>query len=271
MAQAAGTMRAMTTVALSIAGSDPSGGAGIQADLKTFHQHGVYGCTAITLLTVQNTRGVQRVELVSPELVGEQIEAVLSDLQPGAIKTGALGSPPIIERVAQALRGTSIPLVIDPVGFSKSRHALIDPSARDVLLTKLLPRATLITPNLDEAAWLTGHEVNDDASMRAAALWLRDAGANAVLIKGGHSVGPAVDLLWADGALHELHAERIDTRHTHGTGCSLSAAITARLARGEALLPAVTASKRWITDAIGSAPGLGEGHGPVNHFAKIPS
>lgn len=259
-------------VALTIAGSDPSGGAGIQADLKTFHQHGVYGCAVISLLTVQNTLGVQRVELVSPELVGAQIDAVLSDLTPDAIKTGALGSSAIIERVAASLRASSAPLVIDPVGMSKNRHALTDATARDVLLRQLLPLSTLITPNLDEAAWLSGRAVDDDASIRAAALWLRDAGAKAVLVKGGHrSDGPTDVLLAPDGVFHELHAQRVDTRHTHGVGCSLSAAITARLARADDILTAVMLAKRWITDAIATAPGLGAGQGPLNHFAKIPS
>jgi len=254
----------VTQIALTIAGSDPSGGAGVQADLKTFHQHGVYGCAVISLLTVQNTLGVQRVELVSPDLVGAQIDAVLSDLNPHAIKTGALGSPAIIERVARSLRTTPAPLVIDPVGFSKNQHALTDASAREALLDQLMPLATLITPNLDEAAWLTGREAPEDAAKH-----LRDAGAKAVLIKGGHRVGAAVDLLLIGDVFHRLHAERIDTRHTHGVGCSLAAAITARLALGDPLIDAVTRAKGWITDAIATAPGIGDGAGPVNHFAKI--
>lgn len=260
----------VTPVALTIAGSDPSGGAGVQADLKTFHQHGVYGAAVITLLTVQNTLGVQRLELISPELVGQQIDAVLSDIVPHAIKSGALGSSAIIERVVHSVATLKVPYVIDPVGFSKNGSRLTEPSARDVLLKRLLPLATLITPNLDEAAWLTQRDVDDEASLRDAVQWLVDAGANAVLLKGGHRVDAPVDLLWVDGTLHELRAERIDTRHTHGAGCTLSAAITARLARAEPLLDAVTLAKQWITDAIASAPGLGKGQGPLNHFAKIP-
>lgn len=253
-------------VALTIAGSDPSGGAGIQADLKTFHQHGVYGCAAISLLTVQNTLGVQRIELGAPDLVGAQIDAVLSDIKPHAIKTGALGSAAIIERVAHSLRGHSkrCLYVIDPVGFSKNQHTLTDASAREVLLKQLLPLATLITPNLDEAMWLTGRDLPEDAAKQ-----LRDAGAKAVLIKGGHRVGASIDLLLIDNVFHELHAERIDTRHTHGVGCSLSAAITARIALGHELIDAIRLAKQWITDAIATAPGLGDGAGPVNHFAKI--
>lgn len=244
----------------------------MQADLKTFHQHRVYGCAAITLLTVQNTLGVQRVELVSAELVGAQIDAVLSDLKPQAIKTGALGSAAIMERIAESLRGYSqrCPYVIDPVGFSKNHAALTDASARDVLLKRLLPLATLITPNLDEAAWLTQRDVGSDESMRDAAKWLVDAGGQAVLIKGGHRVGEPVDLLLLDGQFHELPGRRVETRHTHGVGCSLSASITAQLARGESVKVAVGHAKQWITDAIASAPGLGDGAGPVNHFAKIP-
>lgn len=260
---------AMTAVAMSIAGSDPSGGAGVQADLKTFHQHGVYGTAAITLLTVQNTLGVQRVELVSPELVGQQVAAVLSDLSPRAIKTGALGSASTIERIAQVLQGSDAPLVVDPVGFSKNHHALTDASARDVLLSRLLPRVALITPNLDEMAWLTQRSLTDEASLRDAVKALVDAGPRAVLLKGGHRQGAPIDLLWSDGLLHELTATRIETPHTHGVGCTLSAAITARLALKESLLDAVTHAKQWITEAIATAPGLGEGQGPVNHFAKI--
>lgn len=261
----------VTRVALTIAGSDPSGGAGVQADLKTFHQHGVYGAAAITLLTVQNTTGVQRLELMSPELVGEQIDAVLSDIVPHAIKSGALGSSAIIERVVHSVATLKVPYVIDPVGFSKNGSRLTEPSAREVLLTQLLPLATLITPNLDEAAWLTQRDVDDEGSLRDAVQWLVDAGAKAVLLKGGHRADAPIDLLWVDGVLHELRAERIHTRHTHGAGCTLSAAITARLARAEPLLDAVTHAKQWITDAIASAPGLGAGQGPLNHFAKIPS
>lgn len=258
----------------------------MQADLKTFHQHGVYGCAAITLLTVQNTVGVKRLELMSPALVGEQIEAVLSDIVPHAIKTGALGSVAIIERVADRLRGTPIPLVIDPVGFSKNGSRLTEDSAREVLLKQLLPLATLITPNLDEAAWLTQRELSDEQSFHDAVQWLVDAGARAVLLKGGHRADAPVDLLWLGGVTHELRAERIDTRHTHGAGCTLSAAITARLALGhgeqgdhegrpydvgDRLLRDVGLAKQWITEAIASAPGLGAGQGPLNHFAKIPS
>ena len=261
----------MTQVALTIAGSDPSGGAGVQADLKAFHQHGVYGCAVISLLTVQNTLGVQRLELMSPELVGEQIDAVVSDIVPHAVKSGALGSSAIIERVAQSVAMLRVPFVIDPVGFSKNGSRLTEPAARDALLGQLLPLATLITPNLDEAAWLTQRDVGDERTLRDAVHWLVDAGAKAVLLKGGHRADAPTDLLWVEGVLHELRAERIDTRHTHGAGCTLSAAITARLARAEPLLDAVTHAKQWISDAIATAPGLGSGHGPLNHFAKIPS
>lgn len=256
-------------IALTIAGSDPSGGAGVQADLKTFHQHRVYGCAAITLLTVQNTHGIQRVELVAADLVGAQVDAVITDTPPQAIKTGALGSAAIIERVATSLRELKCPLVIDPVGLSKNQQTLTATDARDVLLRELLPLATLITPNLDEAAWLTGRALDTEAAIRDAAKQLRDAGAAAVLIKGGHRVGAALDVLLVGETFHEFDAPRIETRHTHGVGCTLSAAICARLALGQSLTTAVAHAKAWLTAAIKTAPGFGEGAGPVNHFAKI--
>lgn len=254
-------------VALTIAGSDPSGGAGVQADLKVFHQHGVYGAAAISLLTVQNTRGVTRVEVQSPELVSQQIEAVVSDLPVRAVKTGALGDAGVIERVAAALSGRPEPLVVDPVMVAKGGAALLDDSAALVLRTRLVPLARLVTPNLDEAETLLGRTVRSLTERRDAARALVDLGASAALVKGGHGDGEVVDVLYADGDLVEFRAARIDTRHTHGTGCALSAAICARLARGQAMVPACEAASAWVQRAIASAPGLGAGHGPTNAFA----
>ncbi len=255
----------MMPVALSVAGSDPSGGAGIQADLKTFHRFRVYGEAVITLITVQNTRSVSRVELLSPDLVREQIDAVVSDIPPAAVKTGALGNAAIIRTVAAALHG--LPLVVDPVMISKHGAPLIAAEAADALRTELFPRALLLTPNLHEAAALTGLPVETESQMAEAASRLLDLGPRAVLVKGGHLAGRASDLLVTRHSAEWFHADRLDTPHTHGTGCTYSAAITALLARGEPLPEAVAQAKRFIAEAIKSNPGLGGGQGPVNHFA----
>ena len=260
----------MTAVALTIAGSDPSGGAGVQADLKTFHQHGVYGTSAITLLTVQNTCSVRRVEVMDAGLVAEQIDAVVSDVPPGAAKTGALGNAAIVKAVAEAAEHFEFPLVVDPVMISKHGNALLDEEARVALREILLPRATLLTPNVPEASWLAGIDVVDRHSAREAAHAMAELGAWAVLLKGGHFGGDeAVDLLCVNGQIIELSARRIDSPHTHGTGCTYSAAITARLALSEPLLAAVSDAKGWLTEAILDPPGLGSGIGPVNHFTPV--
>ncbi len=257
-------------VALTIAGSDPSGGAGIQADLKTFHQFGVYGEAAITLITVQNTTSVHRVEPLAPELVAEQIAAVLSDIPPGAAKTGALGNQEVVHAVAEAAQHFDFPLVVDPVMISKHGAPLIDVEARKVLERELLPCALLVTPNLHEAAALAGMaEASTLDGMKAAAVRIADLGPKAVLVKGGHLSGDAVDLLFCDGGFVELRARRVNTPHTHGTGCTYSAAITAGLALGQQLPEAVRNAKRFVQRAIETNPGLGHGSGPVNHHAKI--
>jgi len=254
-------------VALSIAGSDPSGGAGIQADLKTFHQFHVYGAAAITLVTVQNTTGVSRVECLAPDLIAAQIRAVLADIPPGAVKTGALGNREIIETVAASAAELRCPLVVDPVAISKHGARLLASDAVEALKTLLLPRAFLLTPNLEEAGMLTGSEVRDVAGMYEAAGKLVAMGARAVLVKGGHLEGDAVDVLSWEGGRTEFRSPRTQTPHTHGTGCTYSAAITALLARGEELEPAIRKAKQYITEAIRTNPGLGSGSGPVNHHA----
>ncbi len=259
----------MTFVALSIAGSDPSGGAGIQADLKTFHAHGVYGCAAVTLITAQSTQGVRAVHVLPPELLAQQLDVLFADFLPAAVKSGALGSSPQVEVVAQRCKQHALRLVIDPVMRSKADAVLADDRATVALRTQLLPLAALVTPNLDEAAALLGRPVASAAEIRDAARALVDLGAQAALVKGGHRAGDPIDVLCTGGELHELHAARITTRHTHGLGCTLSAAITARLCRGEALLPACIAAKAWLTRAIASAPGLGHGQGPVNHLEPV--
>jgi hydroxymethylpyrimidine/phosphomethylpyrimidine kinase len=249
---------------LTIAGSDPSGGAGIQADLKTFHQLGVYGTAAITLITVQNTMRVSRVELLDAALVAEQIDAVLEDMPPRAVKTGALGSSAIIEAIAA--REFRCPLVVDPVMIGKHGAHLMEGAALVTLRETLLPRATLVTPNLFEAAELAGMTVENPMQMREAASRLAEFGADAVLVKGGHLAGEALDILLRDGVFTEFRSPRVDTRHTHGTGCTYSAAIAAFLARGFTLEEAVRRAKQFITEAIRTAPGLGSGAGPLNHW-----
>jgi hydroxymethylpyrimidine/phosphomethylpyrimidine kinase len=252
-------------VALTIAGSDPSGGAGIQADLKTFHQFGVYGEAAITLITVQNTCGVRRVEYLDPELVADQIRAVIEDIPPGAAKTGALGNAGIIEAVAALARDFPFPLVVDPVIVSKHGASLLETGALESLRTFLLPHVFLLTPNLEEASALTGAQVDDLAGMRQAAENLVRLGPRAVLVKGGHLRGEATDVLYHHGEWTEFTSPRIETRHTHGTGCTFSAAITASLASGYDLPESVRRGKRYITEAIRNNPGLGSGSGPLEH------
>ncbi|HEY3824241.1 MAG TPA: bifunctional hydroxymethylpyrimidine kinase/phosphomethylpyrimidine kinase [Bryobacteraceae bacterium] len=255
----------MIPIALTIAGSDPSGGAGIQADLKTFHQLKVFGTAAITLVTVQNTTRVSRVEMLDPALVSEQVRAVLEDLPPQAVKTGALGTAKTIEVVARC--SMSCPLVVDPVMISTQGTPLMDSAGCEALRTLLLPMAALVTPNLSEAAALAGVPVENPDQMKDAAVRIARFGARAVLIKGGHLEGDAVDILYYDGNFTEFRAARIDTRHTHGTGCTYSAAITAFLARGLGMVEAVRRAKRFVDEAIRISPGIGAGSGPLNHWA----
>jgi hydroxymethylpyrimidine/phosphomethylpyrimidine kinase len=258
----------MPSVALTIAGSDPSGGAGLQADLKTFHRMGVYGEAVVTLVTVQNTRGVRRVEVLAPDLVVEQIDAAITDIPPQAAKTGALGNRAVVEAVARAAAAFSFPLVVDPVMIGKHGDPLLDRDARRAVADCLLPRAFLLTPNLPEAEALAGFPVRELDAMRRAAEKLASLGSANVLVKGGHLDGDAVDILYSPGTgFEEFRAPRIETRHTHGTGCTYSAAITAGLASGLSLSQAVARAKRFVTDSIRGSPGLGSGSGPVNHFA----
>lgn len=244
----------------------------MQADLKSFHAHGVYGMAALALLTVQNTRGVFGSQLVTPDILRDQIRVIFDDAPPHAIKTGALGGSAQVETVAEVLSqlGERRPLVVDPVCVSKSGASLLDEAGRQAMLKRLVPLATLVTPNLEEAAWLLGRSVESAAEIVDAGRAFLDLGAAAALIKGGHRSGDAIDVLCTAQGSFELHAPRIETRNTHGVGCSLSAAITARLARGEALADACRLAKRWISEAISSAPNIGGGHGPVNHFAPVP-
>ncbi len=260
----------MIPVALTIAGSDPSGGAGIQADLKTFHQREVYGTSVLTLVTVQNTRKVSAVELLSPELVSAQLDAVLEDIPPSAAKTGALGNEDIVRLIAEKAGTFAFPLVVDPVMISKHGQNLLTARARQAVAELLVPKALIVTPNLYEAGELAGMAVNDLKSMEEAARRIAARGARAVLVKGGHLSGEeATDVLYYKGDVRCYTARRIRTTHTHGTGCTYSAAITAELAKGLEIPEAVAIAKRFINLAIQSSPGLGKGSGPVNHFARI--
>ncbi len=254
-------------VALTIAGSDPSGGAGIQADLKTFHQLGVYGEAVITLITVQNTVRLSRVEVLDADLVLQQLEAVIADIPPAAAKTGALGNRAVVEAVAAAAATFTFPLVVDPVMISKQGAQLVDDSALDALRERLLPRAFLLMPNLAEAEALTGVSVRTVGEMERAGRTLAKMGARNVLVKGGHLDGDVVDVLVLEAYSSGIYAvPRIVTSHTHGTGCTYSAAVTAGLAQGLPLPEAVDRAKRFVTEAIRTNPGLGGGSGPLNHF-----
>jgi hydroxymethylpyrimidine/phosphomethylpyrimidine kinase len=257
-------------IALTVAGSDSGGGAGIQADLKTFHAHGVFGTSALTAVTAQNTHGVSAVHAIPLDVVTAQIRAVASDLPPRAVKSGMLATAALVDTVAEAIEEHRLPnYVLDPVMVATSGDRLLDADAQESLAGRLLPLATVVTPNLHEARILTGLPVRSEADMRAAARVLVEMGAGAALVKGGHLGGEAVDLLW-DGSEEQVWRKpRLDTVHTHGTGCTLSAALVAGLARGLPLVAAADGAVRWVARAIATAPGLGGGHGPVNHFAPL--
>jgi hydroxymethylpyrimidine/phosphomethylpyrimidine kinase len=257
---------------LIIAGSDSSAGAGIQADLKTAFAFGVYAQTAITAVTVQNTLGVTGAHVVPPDVVRGQIIACLSDIGADAIKTGMLGSAGMVTMVADTLaaHAPGIPLVVDPVMVAKGGSPLIDEAAVAVVQDRLLPMATLITPNLPETEVLTGIDASDEDGLTAALAAFARMGCRHVLFKGGHAQGPMVEDVLGDaqtGALLRLSAPRQDSRHTHGTGCTLATAIACGLAENLSLAEAVGRAHRYVQRAIATAPGLGGGHGPLNHKA----
>jgi hydroxymethylpyrimidine/phosphomethylpyrimidine kinase len=255
----------MIPTALTIAGSDPSGGAGIQADLKTFSALRVYGMAVVAALTVQNTKGVFGASEVSPSHLAEQIDAVVSDIPPGAVKTGMLMSAGNVATVAAKVREHQLPnLVVDPVMISTSGASLLNSDAIDMLRRELLPAAVIVTPNLDEARALTGREIRTADDMEEAALWIHGFGSKYVYIKGGHLDGDAVDVLFDGQVFTRLQQERIETRDLHGTGCVLSAAMAAYLARGESVLSAVRNAKEFVTVAIRNSLRLGAGQGPCD-------
>ncbi len=250
--------------ALTIAGSDSGGGAGIQADLRTFQALGVFGTSAVTAITAQNTLGVRGVTILDPAVVTAQIDAVAEDFNIAATKIGMLANAEIIQAVAAALtRHRLSPIVLDPVMVAKGGDPLLAASAVDALRQVLMPMATLITPNVPEAEVLTGATITNVAGMRAAAIALLSSGAQAVLVKGGHLSGDAVDVFADASGITELTSRRVDSIHTHGTGCTSSAAAAAYLALGDPLRVAVERAKAYVTRAIERAPGLGHGHGPL--------
>ena len=253
---------------LIIAGSDSGGGAGIQADIKTVTMLGAYAATAITALTAQNTEGVFGVLPVPPDFIRRQIEVVLDDIGADAIKTGMLHDLPVIETIAAVLdeRATGIPLVVDPVMVAKGGARLIDPAALEALTQLLIARAEIVTPNLPEAEILCGTAIGNVAEMQAAGETLLALGCRAVLVKGGHLSGETVsDVLVTAGGVRVWENPRITTRHTHGTGCTLASAIAAGLAQGLGVASAVDRARNYVQLAIASAPGLGHGHGPLDH------
>lgn len=252
---------------LIVAGSDSGGGAGIQADLKTVTALGGHAATAITALTAQNTLGVHGIFEVDPNFVQQQMRVVLEDIGADAIKTGMLHKPAVIEAVADVLADTDAPLVLDPVMVAKGGHALLESEAMGALKSRLLPRARILTPNLPEAVALSGRALNDPADAADCAKAIADMGCSTVLLKGGHMQGETLtDALWIDGTLaHAWTAQRLDTPHTHGTGCTTASAIACAIAQGMSVDHAVSRARDYVRKAIESAPGLGSGHGPLNH------
>ncbi|HVG34397.1 MAG TPA: bifunctional hydroxymethylpyrimidine kinase/phosphomethylpyrimidine kinase [Pyrinomonadaceae bacterium] len=256
-------------VALTVAGFDPSGGAGVVADIKTFTAFGCFATAAVTSLTFQNTMGVFGAAHQSAEAVRAQVLPVVEDFTVACAKTGMLPTREVIEEVARLFREEALPApVVDPVVRSTSGYDLIDDEALASLVKELIPLARVLTPNIPEAERMTGLKITDEEGMLAAARRLRELGARAVVVKGGHLSGEALDILDDDGRVTVFRAERIETTSTHGTGCTLAAAIAACLGRGMSLEEAVGTAKRFVTDAIKSAPRIGHGHGPINNSGK---
>ena len=257
---------------LTIAGSDCSGGAGIQADLKTFSAYGVFGMSVITAITAQNTQGVTAVQNIDADMVSKQIAAIFDDIDVDAVKIGMVSDASIIKMIAEDLKKYQAKnIVLDPVMISKSGFDLLQPEAREALIEHLLPLADIITPNLPEAEVLVGKKLETIKDMEKAALVIHNMGVQNVLIKGGHRSKElsAVDILFDGRKITQFESERIDTKNTHGTGCTLSSAITANLARGLNMIEAVGEAKEYITTAIKFALDIGHGHGPTHHFHTL--
>ncbi|CQR48341.1 Hydroxymethylpyrimidine/phosphomethylpyrimidine kinase [Paraliobacillus sp. PM-2] len=252
--------------ALTIAGTDPTGGAGIQADLKTFQEREVYGMSVLTSAVAQNTQGVQAVHHLPIDFIERQLDAVFQDIKPHAIKTGMISTIEMMELIANYVSTDSIPYVIDPVMVSTSGDALMEESSRQVIRDVLVPKATVVTPNIPEAEILVGFTIQNIEDMKKAAkVIVEELGAASAVVKGGHLDGKAVDVFY-DRQFHFLEADRVNTKHTHGTGCTFSAAITAELAKGKSTLEAVKMGKQFITAAIRYPLNIGKGNGPTNHW-----
>jgi hydroxymethylpyrimidine/phosphomethylpyrimidine kinase len=255
---------------LIVAGSDSGGGAGIQADIKTVTALGAYAATALTAVTVQNTQGVSAIHPIPLDIVRAQIATVLDDIGADAIKTGMLATAAVIETVMDALKGNATPLIVDPVMVAKGGAKLLESDAVAALKRHVLPRANLITPNLPEAEALTGREIATPQAMRDALKHLLDLGAKSVLLKGGHLPGDEILDIYADASsTHEWQAKRIATRHTHGTGCTLASAVATGFAQGLSAVDSITRARAYVRRALETAPGLGQGHGPLNHAHTV--
>jgi hydroxymethylpyrimidine/phosphomethylpyrimidine kinase len=264
-------MSARPPIVLTVAGSDPSGGAGLQADLKTIHQHGGFGAAVPTLISVQNTEGVDDVELLSADLVRAQLSALLRDVEPAAAKTGALGSRAVAHVVGSIMEESGFPWVVDPVWLPSRGKPLAKGDVVEAYKEAILPRAALVTPNTQEASLLSERPVRSIADARDAAHRIAELGAGAVLVKGGHLEGSerGTDVLLHDGAITELEATDLVSGRFHGTGCALSASIATRLALGHDIHRAVAGAKRWLTGALREAFAVGKGALPVNHLWPV--
>ena len=258
-------------VALTIAGSDSSGGAGIQADLKTFQSHGVFGMSAITAITVQNTQKVYDIQEIHPKIVHDQITCLFEDIEIHAVKIGMLSSIDLIQAIAKALKSVKPPaIVLDPVMNSKSGYPLLKLDAQDALINYLFPLAEVVTPNIYEAQAITGDIIHNIDDMKTAAVDILKLGAKKVVVKGGHlGKNQATDILFDGREFKKLQSHRVDTKNTHGTGCTFSSAIAANIALGKPFFEAVTLAKGYITDAIEHAFSIGKGHGPTHHFFDL--
>lgn len=260
----------MIRKALTIAGSDSCGGAGIQADLKTFSAHGVYGMSVITAVTAQNTEGVFGVQDISPQIIARQIEAIYDDINVDALKIGMVSQTETIFAIHDTLKKYPFKnLVVDPVMISKSGYDLLQPDAKEALISKLLPMATVVTPNLLEAEVITGLKIASQHDMERAAVEIHKMGAKYVLVKGGHLEGEAVDILFDGKSIKTYNSPRIHTTNTHGTGCTLSSAIASNLAKGHSITEAIELAKNYITIAIQHSFPIGKGVGPTHHFYQL--
>ena len=257
-------------IAMTIAGSDSIGGAGIQADLKTFAALGVYGTCVLTAITAQNTETVSAIHEVPLHIISKQIDAITSDVTVKAVKIGMLSSPEIIEMVALKMRESQLEnIVVDPVMIAKSGANLTKPEAIISLKTLLIPMAEIVTPNIPEAQILSGHKINSAKDIQRCAQEIKELGPKSVIIKGGHLSGPATDLFYDGNKFEEFTSPRISTKNTHGTGCTFSSAIAAQLANGLELRQAVDKAKKYVTESIKHSLSIGHGHGPLDHFHKL--